>query len=119
MTAVDTISHLYLPLSLSMGEVAAVSLSSGVLMLSHIYARGRLHCSFRSSLMPIKFAAIGLNHSHIYGQVDCLLREGAEFVAFHAPEDFLAEPFGQKYPQARRVADRARHPRGPVHCGWC
>lgn len=56
--------------------------------------------------MPIKFAAIGLNHSHIYGQVDCLLREGAEFVAFHAPEDVLAEPFGQKYPQAKRVADR-------------
>lgn len=56
--------------------------------------------------MPIKFAAIGLNHSHIYGQVDCLLREGAEFVGFHAPEDFLAEPFGQKYPQAKRVADR-------------
>lgn len=56
--------------------------------------------------MTIKFAAIGLNHSHIYGQVDCLLREGAEFVAFHAPEDDLAVPFAQKYPQARRVADR-------------
>lgn len=56
--------------------------------------------------MPIKFAAIGLNHSHIYGQADCLLREGAEFVAFFAPEDFLAEPFGQKYPQAKRVSDR-------------
>jgi predicted dehydrogenase len=56
--------------------------------------------------MTIKFAAIGLNHSHIYGQVECLLREGAEFVAFYAPEDDLAVPFGQKYPQAKRVADR-------------
>jgi predicted dehydrogenase len=56
--------------------------------------------------MTIKFAAIGLNHNHIYGQVDCLLREGAEFVAFYAPEDDLAVPFGQKYPQAKRVADR-------------
>jgi predicted dehydrogenase len=56
--------------------------------------------------MPIKFAAIGLNHSHIYGQVDLLLREGAEFVAFHSPEDDLAIPFAEKYPQARRVADR-------------
>ena len=55
--------------------------------------------------MTIKFAAIGLNHSHIYGQVDCLLREGAEFVAFFAPEDDLAVPFAQKYPQAKRVAD--------------
>jgi predicted dehydrogenase len=56
--------------------------------------------------MPIKFAAIGLNHSHIYGQVDCLLDAGAEFVAFQSPEDDLAKPFAEKYPQARRVADR-------------
>lgn len=56
--------------------------------------------------MTIKFAAIGINHGHIYGQVDCLLREGAEFVAFHAIEDDLAKTFGEKYPQARRVADR-------------
>ena len=56
--------------------------------------------------MTIKFAAIGLNHSHIYGQVDCLLREGAELVAFHSPEDELAAEFGQKYPQAKRVGDR-------------
>ena len=56
--------------------------------------------------MTIKFAAIGLNHSHIYGQVDCLLREGAELVAFHAPEDDLAAQFSEKYPQARRVAEQ-------------
>jgi len=52
-----------------------------------------------------KFAAIGINHAHIYGQVDCLKRAGAEFVAFHAPEDDLAKAFGERYPEARRVAD--------------
>lgn len=57
--------------------------------------------------MTIRFAAIGLNHNHIYGQVDCLLAVGAEFVAFHTGEDDLAIPFGQKYPQAKRVADMA------------
>jgi predicted dehydrogenase len=56
--------------------------------------------------MPLKFAAIGINHGHIYGQVECLLREGAEFVAFHAIENELAKTFGDKYPQARRAADR-------------
>lgn len=56
--------------------------------------------------MTIKFAAIGINHGHIFGQVDCLLREGAEFVAFHAIEDDLAKTFGDKYPQAKRVANR-------------
>jgi predicted dehydrogenase len=56
--------------------------------------------------MTIRFAAIGLTHSHIEGQSDCLLRAGAEFVAFHEPLDELALPFAQKYPQAKRVADR-------------
>jgi predicted dehydrogenase len=56
--------------------------------------------------MTIKFAAIGLNHGHIYGQVNCLLREGAELVAFHSPEDDLAAAFAEKFPQARRVADK-------------
>ncbi|HTJ59040.1 MAG TPA: Gfo/Idh/MocA family oxidoreductase [Devosiaceae bacterium] len=56
--------------------------------------------------MTIKFAAIGINHGHMHGQVECLLREGAEFVAFFAVEDDLAKAFGDKYPQARRVADR-------------
>src|SRR3954471_6636622 len=56
--------------------------------------------------MTINFAAIGLNHSHIYGQVDCLIAAGAKLVAFHSPEDDLAKTFGEKYPQAKRVADR-------------
>lgn len=54
----------------------------------------------------IKFAAIGLTHSHIYGQTECMLRAGAEIVAFHEPLDELAVPFGEKYPQAKRVTDR-------------
>jgi predicted dehydrogenase len=56
-------------------------------------------------MSDIKFAAIGINHAHIYGQVDCLKRAGAQFVAFHAVEDDLAQTFGNKYPEARRVAD--------------
>lgn len=56
--------------------------------------------------MTIKFAVIGINHGHIYGQVECLLREGAELVSFFAPEDDLAREFSARYPQARRVADR-------------
>ncbi|HTN60166.1 MAG TPA: Gfo/Idh/MocA family oxidoreductase, partial [Devosia sp.] len=55
--------------------------------------------------MTIQFAAIGINHSHIYGQVDCLKTAGAQFVAFHAVEDDLAAAFAAKYPEAKRVAD--------------
>ncbi|SFV38045.1 Predicted dehydrogenase [Devosia crocina] len=56
-------------------------------------------------MTDIKFAAIGINHNHIYGQVDCLKRAGAEFVAFHAVEDDLAATLAAKYPEAKRVAD--------------
>lgn len=58
--------------------------------------------------MPFDFAVIGINHNHIFGQVDCLCAAGASLVAFHAPEDDLAAAFSQRYPQARRVDDRRR-----------
>jgi predicted dehydrogenase len=50
---------------------------------------------------PIRFAAIGLNHGHIYGQVSLLLRNGAELVSYYAKEADLSTQFGAKYPQAR------------------
>jgi predicted dehydrogenase len=56
--------------------------------------------------MSIRFAAIGLNHNHIYGQVDAVLRGGGVLVSFHAPEDELAAPFAERFPQAKRVAER-------------
>ena len=54
----------------------------------------------------IRFAAIGLNHNHIYGQARCLLNAGAELVAYHAIEDDLAAGFGAAFPQAKRAKDR-------------
>jgi predicted dehydrogenase len=56
--------------------------------------------------MTIRIAAIGLTHSHIYGQVDCLVREGATLVGFWSDEEDVAVPFGEKYPGAKRAADR-------------
>ena len=51
------------------------------------------------------FAVSGINHAHIYGQVDAMLGAGCRLIAFHAPEDDLAAEFAKKYPQAARVAD--------------
>lgn len=59
-----------------------------------------------SQLPKIRFAAIGLNHGHIYGMTDILLEAGADLTAFHAPEDELASTYGERYPQAQRVADK-------------
>ena len=52
------------------------------------------------------FAVIGINHDHINGQVKFMLEAGCTFKAFYAPEDALAEPFAQRFPMARRVADK-------------
>ncbi len=56
-------------------------------------------------MSKIQFAAIGLNHGHIYGQVNLLLKAGAELVAFYATEPELIAPFARLYPQARLVRE--------------
>jgi hypothetical protein len=40
-----------------------------------------------STNMTIRFAVVGINHNHIFGQVNALLGAGASFVGFFAPED--------------------------------
>lgn len=60
-----------------------------------------------AALLPaLRIAAIGLNHSHIYGQTRALLDAGAELVSFHAEENDLAAAYAQAFPQARRVPDK-------------
>lgn len=54
---------------------------------------------------PLRFAAIGFDHPHIFGQVGALLAAGAEFVAFHASQPSGVEGFVRAFPQARRVDD--------------
>jgi predicted dehydrogenase len=52
----------------------------------------------------IRFAVIGVNHGHIYGQVNLLLRARAEFVSFYVKEPELMAQFVPKYPQAKPVS---------------
>lgn len=47
----------------------------------------------------IRFATIGVNHGHIYGQTNLLLKAGAEMVSYYAPESELAAEYGGHYPQ--------------------
>ena len=59
-------------------------------------------------MTALRFAAIGINHDHIYAQVDSLLKAGGELVSFHAVEDDLAARFAGRYSQAPRIDDRRR-----------
>jgi predicted dehydrogenase len=56
-----------------------------------------------AKMMKIRFSAIGLNHGHIYNQVDALLNAGGELVSFYARETDLVSQFVEKYPQAQQV----------------
>jgi predicted dehydrogenase len=51
----------------------------------------------------VRFGVININHGHIYGQVNAMLRGGAQFVSFYAPEPELAAPFAKQFPQAIQV----------------
>lgn len=56
----------------------------------------------------LRFGVIGLNHGHIYGQVDILLAAGAQLISFYALEPELAAEFLAKYPFARQVNEPAQ-----------
>ena len=60
-------------------------------------------------VMPprIKFAVIGMNHSHIYGQVEAVTRGGGELVSFYAKEADLSAAFAKRYPQAKQAKTEA------------
>jgi predicted dehydrogenase len=52
----------------------------------------------------VRFAVIGIDHRHIFGQVDLLLAAGAELVSVW-PKGDLLDWFVEKYPDAQRVED--------------
>lgn len=49
----------------------------------------------------IQFAAIGLNHGHIYGQVEAVIRGGGELTSFFAKEPDLVAAFQKRYPNVK------------------
>lgn len=49
----------------------------------------------------IRFSVIGLNHGHINGQTEAVLRGGGELVSFFAKEADLAAAFSKRFPQAK------------------
>lgn len=55
----------------------------------------------RQAPPKIRFGVIGINHSHIYGQVDAVTRGGGELVAMYAKEADLTAAFTKRYPTVK------------------
>ncbi|MFD1817996.1 Predicted dehydrogenase [Pseudarcicella hirudinis] len=49
----------------------------------------------------IRFSVIGMNHGHIYSQVEAVIRGGGQLVSYYAKEADLLTAFAKKYPQAK------------------
>ena len=60
----------------------------------------------QSTPARIRFAVIGVNHSHINGQVQTVIRGGGQLVSFFAKEPDLAAAFSKRYPDAKAGAQR-------------
>jgi predicted dehydrogenase len=54
----------------------------------------------------IRFSVININHSHIYGMTDAVIRGGGQLVSFYAKEQDLAGAFGKRYPNAKLAANK-------------
>jgi predicted dehydrogenase len=59
----------------------------------------------QSATPRIRFAVIGINHSHIYSQVGAVLRGGGELIWLYAKEPDLVKAFQARFPQVK-VAQR-------------
>jgi predicted dehydrogenase len=55
----------------------------------------------------IRFSVIGINHGHIYGQIEAVTRGGGQLVACYAKEADLAAAFTKRYPQAKMARSEA------------
>lgn len=55
-------------------------------------------------MTSVRFAAIGLNHDHIYSQVRTLLDAGGECVGAYAAEPELAAEFQRRFPEIPRAS---------------
>ncbi|MBV8857964.1 MAG: Gfo/Idh/MocA family oxidoreductase [Acidobacteria bacterium] len=53
----------------------------------------------------LRFSVVGINHSHIHGQIGAVERGGGQLVSFYAKEPDLAADFAKRYPQARAARD--------------
>jgi len=54
----------------------------------------------------IRFSVININHSHIYGMANAIIRGGGQLVSFYAKEPDLAAAFAKQYPQAKQAASK-------------
>jgi predicted dehydrogenase len=77
--------------------IAALGISNG----ANAYAAPAPGVITRPLAATVKFSVIGINHGHIYGQVEAAIRGGGQLYSFYAKEPDLAAAFQKRYPDAK------------------
>ncbi len=76
--------------------------ASGLFLLSSFTEKKKVE-----KIMPprIRFSVININHSHIYGMCNSVIKGGGELVAVYAKEPELLAQFTKSFPQAKIAKD--------------
>lgn len=59
---------------------------------------------YKNVAPSIRFSVIGLNHGHIYGMTEAIIRGGGELVAVYAKEPDLLAAYVKRYPNVKQAA---------------
>ena len=87
-------------------SAAGIMLSSSI--VQEISAKSSLIESpyiLKNIAPKIQFSVIGINHGHIYGMVDAIMRGGGQLMSVYAKEADLLDAFVKKYPQVKAVKE--------------
>ena len=87
-------------------SAAGIMLSSSI--VQEISAKSNLIESpyiLKNIAPKIQFSVIGINHGHIYGMVDAVVRGGGQLMSVYAKEADLLDAFVKKYPQVKTVRE--------------
>ncbi len=84
------------------GMVLFPAFSKKILENTDEYVRAGKRQSY-PAVPRIKFSVIGINHTHIYSQVQTVTKGGGQLFSFYAKEAELAAEFSKRYPQAKLV----------------
>jgi predicted dehydrogenase len=90
--------------SLTTAAGLAMTALPGQLSGANVYRRPIISEERKRALpatSSIRFSVIGLNHGHINGQTDAVIRGGGTLVSFYAKEPDLGDAFSKRFPQAK------------------
>jgi predicted dehydrogenase len=88
----------------SLASTAGLVLSSG--LVNEIAAKSapiEAPYIYKNVAPSIRFSVIGLNHGHIYGMTEAIIRGGGELVAVYAKEPDLMAAYVKRYPNVKQA----------------